>query len=63
MIVWWLFGGMVTVSTGVVLYKGWKFRRRPSVSSHCVITKTMDGELRQFPARPTRAIRTKSAGP
>ena len=54
MIVWWLLGGVVAVAVGVVLYKEWKCRRWPSAASHCVMTKTTDGELLQFLVRPTR---------
>jgi hypothetical protein len=56
MIVWWLLGGVVTVAVGVMLYKGWKFRRWPASAPHCVMTKTTDGELLQFLVRPTRRI-------
>ncbi|MFY4727905.1 hypothetical protein [Nitrospira sp. BLG_2] len=54
MIVWWLLGGMVAVAAGGLLYKEWKFRRSPSAGSHCVMTKTKDGELLQFLVRSTR---------
>ena len=54
MIVWWLLGGMVAVAVGVVLYKEWRARRWTSSASHCVMTKTTDGELLQFLVRPTR---------
>lgn len=54
MIVWWLLGGTVAVAIGAFVYKGWKFRRSPSAASHCVMTKTTDGELLQFLVRPTR---------
>jgi hypothetical protein len=54
MIVWWLLGGMVAVAVGALLYREWRFRRLPPVASHCVMTKTADGELLQFLVRPTR---------
>ncbi len=54
MIVWWLLGGVAAVAAGGLLYKKWKFRRPPSTASHCVMTKTTDGELLQFLVRPTR---------
>lgn len=54
MIVWWLLGGIVTLAVGVVLFREWKVRRQPASASHCVMTKTTDGELLQFLVRPTR---------
>lgn len=54
MIAWWLLGGLVAVAVGIVLYKEWKCRRWLASQSHCVMTKTADGELLQFLVRPTR---------
>ncbi len=51
---WWLFGGLVTMMAGGLLYKAWRPRRRLSSGSHTVMTKTTDGELLQFLVRPTR---------
>jgi hypothetical protein len=51
---WWLLGGLVAVAIGVIVYKEWKVRHRPLSGSHCVMTKTTDGELLQFLVRPTR---------
>lgn len=56
MIVWWLLGGVVTVAIGAIVYKEWRSRRSPA-ASHCVMTKTTDGELLQFLVRPTRRTR------
>ncbi len=54
MIAWWVAGGMATMMVGVLVYKGWRQRRRLSSGSHTVMTKTTDGELLQFLVRPTR---------
>lgn len=54
MIVWSLFGGLVSVVVAVIVYREWKARRQPTSGAHSVMTKTTDGELLQFLVRPTR---------